>query len=275
MCIRKEFERIAKEVYNSKNKSSVEFSQISSTPKNSNNSAILSEDQYIGIVRIEKSIPSFVEWLESPEYLKEKATEEKKQDLKKKRVEIDKKICNRIKKESLKTIVIVLESPHKDEFLNNDSVGVAVGKTGENLFHWLPQVLLNYVPCEVEETTAKAKYHGAKDIESGIYAIRIVNAIQYQCSLGEDTEKYRDDIFSKLWDSSMVQNDFIDRLEKSHPDIIINCCTKGNYKKSEEEKELRRKVQNVIDSQNYDTLILKAAHPSSYHFKAGLFYAGN
>ena len=278
MCIRKEFERIAKEVYNSKNNESINFIQIESTPKDSNKYAILSEDQYIGIVKIEKSSPSFVEWILPPSYLKEKSNVEEKYDLKKQRFKTDQQIIRKIVDESIKTIVIVLESPHTDEFLmngKNESIGVAVGKTGENLFNWLPEVLLNYVPCVVDKKTAKAKYYSAKNIESGTYAIKIVNAIQYQCSLGAATEKYRDCVFSKMWELQKVKENFIDRLKQSNPDIIINCCTKGYYEKGEEEEELRIKVQKEIDLHKFNVLILRSAHPSSYHFKAGLFYVGD
>jgi hypothetical protein len=273
--IQKEFEKIATQVYNKKNKTSIEFFQIESTSKNHNNSAIKNEDQYIGIVRIDKERPSFVEWIVSPKYLNGEKTAEKKQKLKEQRINDNNAICEQIKNNKFKTIVIILESPHQDEFLDDDFVGVAAGKTGENLFQWFPEVLLNYVPSVVDEKTAKAKYHSAKDIESCIYAVKIVNAIQYQCSLGASTESYRDDVFSKLWDNKFVRDGFIKRVKNANPDIIINCCTKGNYKESKEDNELRRRVQEVIDHEKFNALVLRAAHPSSYHFKTGLVYIGN
>lgn len=69
------------------------------------------------------------------------------------------------------------------------------------------------------------------------------------------------------------KKDFINRLKKSNTSVIINCCTRGNFKDSEEESFLRKQVQNAIDefiktqNNNQNILCLCAAHPSSVHFQ--------
>ena len=172
----------------------------------------------------------------------------------------------------MKTIVIVLESPHTNEFFKDNnkwqSIGPACGKTGKHLYLWLPEVLLKYFPFVVDEETKKAKYYSLKDIESGLYAIKLVNAIQFQCSLGKDTAECRDAVFSEMWDKNEAIDSFIKRVKEAHPDIIINCCTRGNIKT--EKNTLRSKVQVAI-SQNFNCLLLRAAHPSRPKFKDGLF----
>ena len=233
---------------------------------------VICEDQYFGIIRIEKSTPSFCEWVLPPLYLKSKNKDERekeKPDLREKRESVNKFIANNF----LKTIVIVLESPHTNEFFKDNnkwqSIGPACGKTGKHLYLWLPEVLLKYFPFVVDEETKKAKYYSLKDIESGLYAIKLVNAIQFQCSLGKDTAECRDAVFSEMWDKNEAIDSFIKRVKEAHPDIIINCCTRGNIKT--EKNTLRSKVQVAI-SQNFNCLLLRAAHPSSPKFKDGLFW---
>ena len=137
-----------------------------------------------------------------------------------------------------------------------------------NLREWLPEVLLNYVPCIVDKNTYKAKYNSSQDIENGQYAIMLVNAIQYQCSLGKETKYYRDAVFDEMWKEEDGDEQSLKvRLEKINPDIIINCCTKGRY--TEEEETIRARVQKVI-SDNSKCFLLRAAHPSSLYFKNGL-----
>ena len=142
-------------------------------------------------------------------------------------------------------------------------------------------MLLKYFPFIVDAETKKAKYYSIKDIESGLYAIKLVNAIQFQCSLGADTEPsekskgyeqcYRDNVFIEMWDdNNEVSESFVKRVKESRPDIIINCCTKGNLDKKH--GTLRGRVQKAINvkCKNLSCLLLSAAHPSRQKFKDGL-----
>ena len=74
-----------------------------------------------------------------------------------------------------------------------------------------------------------------------------------------------------MWNENVVKDSFYNRLNCASPSIIINCCTKGNGIK-EQNKELRYMVQKELNEKfgKSDCLLLRAAHPSSYHFKNGL-----
>lgn len=78
------------------------------------------------------------------------------------------------------------------------AIGPACGSTGRNIKKYLPSVLFNYLPA-INETSRLITYDLNKQIQNGDYCIALINAIQYQCSLGEDTLKYRDKIFSEMW----------------------------------------------------------------------------
>lgn len=258
-----DFEKIAFKVYNKvENKDVSDFDSIplSNIVKN-NKHAIFCPDQIVGKIKVKKDgcIKDWeVEWLGG--CLDEKSRCEISKDVKVKPI-----------------IAIVLESPHKDEFdMNNKvAIGPACGRTGINLKNYLPAVLFNYLPAI--DGTGPIKYDSKKQIQNGDYCIALINAIQYQCSLGENTSKYRDKIFSEMWGLEKVKKDFIKRLKKSNPSVIINCCTRGNFKDSDRELPLRKKVQNVIDEfvktqNNKNILCLRAAHPSSVHFQNGLSF---
>ena len=278
MTIDQKFRDSAVEAYNEKSESKCkDFADLQLKLKKCTDA--LCKDQYFGQIRIGKSTATFCEWITPPVYLHSKKKNEKekeKNDLQKKRNENAEKISSCIQNERLNTIVIVLESPHTDEFLKIEdewkAIGPACGDTGENLYKWLPEVLLNYVPCIIDRgNNFRAEHSVDKEIEKTCYAIRLVNAIPYQCSLGVHTAKYRDDLFNKLWKNKLVKEEFVKRLKTSQPSIIINCCTKG-YKIKEEKDELRYLVQKEINAYNKiaNCLLLRAAHPSSYHFKNGL-----
>lgn len=138
----------------------------------------------------------------------------------------------------LKCVVMILESPHIDEFSKN--LGPAKGKTGRLIREHILQVegLSNYN-------------------ERGLV---LMNAIQYQCSLGYRTDFHRDDVFVAAWEKG-ARNNFISRLNKIFlpGDVIVNCCTKGKLKN----KELRQLVQKAIPSNKGE--VLRRTHPSSWY----------
>lgn len=140
----------------------------------------------------------------------------------------------------LKCVIMILESPHIDEFLNN--LRPVKGQTGILIREHILQVkgLSNYK-------------------EQGLV---LMNAIQFQCSLGYQTDCYRDDVFISSWQNGAKDN-FISRLNEIFRagDVILNCCTKGNVKN----KELRRLVQQAIPSDKGE--VLRRTHPSSWYSK--------
>lgn len=107
-------------------------------------------------------------------------------------------------------IVIILESPHVDEFKGDvSSWGPARGTTGDNIYELLPEMMRSKIP-------------------DGEYHLVLINAIQFQCSLGLTDRAIRDDVFTNCWSNESVASDFINRLRlatSSEADIFINACT--------------------------------------------------
>lgn len=114
--------------------------------------------------------------------------------------------------------IVVLESPHIDEFDKNGNGKVPLVNDGyfkEKFADLLSKSNLNI---------QLNKYYK--------YKIYLVNAIQYQCSLGYPTEYYRDYVFLYYWNRKKA--DFENRLNaiiNSKTIAIINLCTKGSHKK--------------------------------------------
>lgn len=137
-------------------------------------------------------------------------------------------------------IVLILESPHKNEFIC--PFGPAKGKTGQNIRLLFSEVFKDYLP-------------------SGTYDFYIVNAIQYQCSLGFSTKCFRDNVFAKSWEC-FGKTEFINRLSKlvSADDIVVNCCTAGKGK-----NKLRSLVKEALgEMQLKSKIILEFEHPSNW-----------
>ena len=86
--------------------------------------------------------------------------------------------------EKIKTIVIILESPHTKEFANEKQpiTSPAMGITGTML-----QIYFSYSFFEQRL---------GKEYLQEDYRVILMNSIQYQCSLGEeDTHIYRDHVW--------------------------------------------------------------------------------
>lgn len=116
-------------------------------------------------------------------------------------------------------IIIVLESPHIGEF---DSKGKGLlplqnDKLFIEKFYQAFSTSKNLSTANTLNTTQS-------------YSVYLINAIQYQCSLGLPTECYRDYIFLYYWET--MYSDFEKRLQSVINDntiAIINLCTKGKH----------------------------------------------
>ena len=118
-----------------------------------------------------------------------------------------------------KTIVVILESPHKDEYLRDVSqpIAPAQGATGSNVQGWLDRVLrsCSALCTELEEETTR---------------VILANPIQYQASLvsvirSSCWRRTRDSVWRELWHSQLIRAAFEARLTSYSPDFIINACT--------------------------------------------------
>ena len=126
-------------------------------------------------------------------------------------------------KSSKAKIVVLLESPHLEEFKVVGypyNTAPAWGNTGDRFDSQFIKVLNRHI-----------KNIGSKYLLKNRQAfdVYIVNAIQYQCSLGISpiNPSVRNGLFSYLWNlqPDSFYQDLIDRLNFIRPDIIINACT--------------------------------------------------
>jgi len=113
-----------------------------------------------------------------------------------------------------KRIVLILESPHTKEF--KTPIGPAKGKTGKNIGAKLGEVFKEFKKNPLISDTT--------------YDLILMNAIQFQCSMGLPPRFYRTIGFIGIWFDFGMKN-FEKRLHDlnlNNNDIVINCCTIGN-----------------------------------------------
>ncbi|MBD8025118.1 hypothetical protein H9636_00475 [Ureibacillus sp. Re31] len=127
-----------------------------------------------------------------------------------------------------KSIMIILESPHIDEYEQNNEkltpIGAAQGQTGKKIEKNLSQLIRTLNQFQVIE-------------EQHQYRVIIMNAVHFQTSLHFIHEKamnnyyreLRDKIWVKMWtEIPQIKNDFINQLESLKKDsILINACPKS------------------------------------------------
>ena len=135
------FKEIAETSINKKEKRALKNKKIFKRPPYKTERC---NDQYVGVLRIERKNARCSQWIESS--LKDK----------KERNILHQKLKNR---EDLPTLVIVLESPHKDEYdieVNNITEPMpAMGDTGDNIQKLLPKYINKINGTYENEETSK------------------------------------------------------------------------------------------------------------------------
>lgn len=152
------------------------------------------------------------------------------------------------------SIVIILESPHKDEYKLDqlwNQPNPAMGSAGRNL-----EDDIDVLIAAVSKSYPK--------IKSGKYQIVLMNSIQYQCSLGMIPldESVRDLVFSQIWKLDEIRKNFVDRLKSYNPQFIFNLCTMGD-----KVPNLNFLVQALINEHylgNNAVELFMGYHPSSW-----------
>lgn len=139
-----------------------------------------------------------------------------------------------------KNILVILESPHKDEYKDIEFIAPALGKTGMNLD--------NKFEFKIKEVIAN---HEELKQLNGEYNLILANAIQYPTSLGFSTSKFRDRIWLDLWIVNNFRQHLINRINDYRPSIIINLCTNGAHKENpfvydENSKDITKKFLEDI-----------------------------
>lgn len=162
----------------------------------------------------------------------------------------------------LAPVVLVLESPHNDEYSDRDHPAPANGETGERIKKHLQRVL---------KRLGDANLVGRPLI--------LVNAIQYQCSLGGygkvgvPTRFHRDNMFVRMWglDTNAIPANFRARLSRyvgchqpfsQHHQggyVIVNACTKGTAV-----RQLRMMVEDAVIAALGRQSHIKVEHPSCW-----------
>ena len=122
---------------------------------------------------------------------------------------------------SQQSIVVILESPHISEF----------NFSGKGIMPLVNDSLFVKEFGQAFSTSQSLMYHNIQLNTNTKYLVYLINAIQYQCSLGVPTEYFRDYIFLYYW--GQKYQDFETRLQNllnNNTIAIINLCTKGTHK---------------------------------------------
>lgn len=181
--------------------------------------------------------------------------------------------------ESAKNILIILESPHDEEYHYPDALyqdftalQPANGKTGENFFEYFTKDtnangktssggILNYSEPNLMPSTLKDFLN-----EDEVYRICFVNPVPFQTSLHffhgkplnkEITKDLRDIVWKKLF--IHCQSDFIRRVQLYKPFAILNACT-GDIKKPD---SLKSRVKTALGN-SHALYQFNTPHPSSW-----------
>ena len=141
-------------------------------------------------------------------------------------------------------LILILESPHIKEFDEKlGSPGPAKGPTGTNIAKYITEV------------------YGLENAYE--MPLLLINAVQYQCSLGKPTKEHRDEVFQKTWEGG-GRSDFVDRMSKIYQkgDILVCACTKGNLSGG---NELRRLVYLELLKAFPQDALLRRCHPTTWN----------
>lgn len=115
-------------------------------------------------------------------------------------------------------IIVVLESPHVDEFNSKGNGTYPLINDSSFRSHFIQGL------CNSKNLPNLNKQN--------TYYIYLMNAIQYQCSLGLPTGYFRDFVFLYFWER--LKKDFSTRIltmaKQNTIFAVINLCTKGNHK---------------------------------------------
>jgi hypothetical protein len=142
-----------------------------------------------------------------------------------------------IRRSDGRCILLVMESPHIDEYRDARNPWPANGETGKQL------------RAQVHKLAASVSLNGGDGLV-------LLNAINFQCSLGVPTRCFRDDVFIAAWqDETIAKKHFKERLRGWYRpelgDVIVNACTRGCSKSSS--RSLRLMVEEAIATVEPDT----------------------
>ena len=133
----------------------------------------------------------------------------------------NKRPINRVSIQNKDSIIVVLESPHVEEF---DSNGKGVMPLHRDSY------FCNNFYRALSSSNAIGSSVSKKIQSINSCCVYLMNAIQLQCSLGFPPKYYRDYIFLYYWET--MYKDFERRLQgllNQNTIAIINLCTQGGH----------------------------------------------
>ena len=147
-------------------------------------------------------------------------------------------------------MILILESPHKNEFdKDGKPIGPARGTTGDNIVSPLRNVFFTY-------TESRREHH-----------LILMNAIPFQCSLGVSSGTFRDEVFAKSWEEE--EKKFEERLDSllkalnGKTVVIVNACTQEKVGKKKRRQNVTESIKKVIRTYKSVKELWEAPHPSS------------
>ena len=176
----------------------------------------------------------------------------------------------------LRTIVLLVESPHRDEYRcgNYFPIAPANGTTGRKINDYLCNVLL-----DVQEEITCVGLNAEEYIDPGSHVI-ISNPIQFQTSLNAiheqslrgEWKELKDNVWIALWNEGeggeeipgYIQLCFRARLNTYRPSLIINACTGDRT----EDDSLTAHVETFVLNEFQDVPLIDIGHPSFWQVPA-------
>lgn len=167
-------------------------------------------------------------------------------------------------------ILIILESPHNDEYEYPDFIPLqpANGNTGERFFTYFTKDILNYVHSESMPIPLKNYLN-----INFTYCICFVNPVPFQTSLhyilskgGQKRVGVDKDIRNAIWNKLFLhcERDFIKRLESYKPFAILNSCTGELKNKGDLKSLIKNSIDNNFTCVNY-VYKFNTGHPCSWY----------
>jgi hypothetical protein len=168
-----------------------------------------------------------------------------------------------------KNIVLILESPHKDEYKKEDNKLIPIAPAQANqknkdTGYAIETFFTSKILSQIEDIVIKNDSR-----------VIITNPIQYQASLhnilGSVTIErklrgcLRDSVWKSLWSVKKIRLDFFSRLTSYQPYLIINACTGGTSDRDSD--GLNGLISQFLIENKFWEKSYKTGHPSSVWFK--------
>ena len=147
------------------------------------------------------------------------------------------------------TIVVVLESPHRHEYADRDlarPIAPACGVTGLKLQDILLDMLI--------DNDARIRENARVIISNPVPFQTSLDSLYHRTMVTKSArEKVRDEVWAALWSFDPIRRNFLDRISRYAPYLVINACT----------AMCRRNVsQALAELDRHDVRLYESDHPS-------------